>query len=88
MSITVSQSATRHPHRQPVAGYTGVIHQDIDPAEVGENFGSDFLDSPMISDIDGISFRGIGTRAVDFVSRPVRIRHASTDSGDACAFAG
>jgi hypothetical protein len=47
----------RHAHAEAVAGQAGVIYQDIDAREVGEDLLRERFDCAVVGDIDGVSFR-------------------------------
>ena len=76
----------RHAHGESVPRHAGVVHQNVDLAEVFENLRADFLHSGMIRDIDRIIFRRIRTRRIDFIRGPFRVRLRAAHRGDTRAF--
>src|SRR4029079_8649887 len=76
----------RHAHAQSVARHTGVVDQNIDAAEFLENAGAYLLNGGVVSDVDRISFRGVGMASVNLISGPSCIRLAATDGGDPGSF--
>ncbi len=61
VSITTSQSVLAHPHRKPVAREPGVVHEDVDAREIGEDLLDEFFHGAVVRHIDGV---GLGEAGV------------------------
>src|SRR4029077_7501758 len=69
-------------------GHPGVIHEDIDLSEIGQNLCPDLLYARMIANIDGVCSCRTRTFAVDLIGGSLRVCLISTHTGDLRSVAG
>lgn len=77
-----------HPHDEVIAGDAGVIDEDVDAAEVGDDLFSGFLDGVEVGDIKPVESCGVRVVGVNGFRGGAAAGFVSGDEGELGSLAG
>ena len=77
-----------HAHGKAIAGEAGVVDQDVDAGEIGEDLLDERLHGGVVGDVHGVGLGQAGVLRVDLIGGALGIRLRAGNHGHARAFAG